>query len=379
MPDVTALSMTDPQPKAGPAISATSDMPEVKAEAPKISEEVNKKKLAADAVAESAAAAEKAKADEAAAKAKAEAEDPAAKAAAEAEAAETEKQRLEAEDPLNSDKTPDWLKALAVKERNKAKGAESARKVAEAKLEAAERKATEASANLTKALESLDTLTKAEAAKISKEAEKEDPRPARETFETPEAYETALIDWSGRRAALVAKAEAQKETEAQNKKTADAEAQKRQNEENGKVFEAFAERKAKFIEDHPDYEDLVEQEYPDDRSKELQISIPMANFILTDEDGPATAYYLGQNPDEATRVSKLPPVQAVAALGRIAARLAAKPTPETKPAPIKPLKTGAEMASRKTANDESMEEYGARRQRELANEKRSKMGLAPLN
>ena len=369
-PDATALSMTDAQPKAGPALSATSDMPEVKAAPPAVSEEVNTK-AKPDAAAE-AAAAEKVKADEAAAKVKTDAEDPAAKAAAEAAAAEAEKARLEAEDPINSDKTPEWLKELAAKERNKARGEAAARKAAETRATEAERKASEASANLTKALEGIDTLTKAQAAQISKEAEQQDPRPARETFDTPEAYETALIDWAGRRAALVATAEAQKAIEAEGKKTADAEAQKRMKEQNDKVLLEFADRKAKFIETNPDYADVVEND-------DVQISIPMANAILTDEDGPAIAYYLGKNRDEAERISKLPAVQAVAALGRIAERLAAKPAPVTKPAPLAPLKTGSETATRKTAAEESMEEYGARRQREIANEKRQRMGLAPLN
>ena len=366
-PDATALSMTDPQPKAGPALSATSDMPEVKAAPPPVSEEVNTK-AKPDAAVE-AAAAEKAAAE---AKAKTDAEDPAAKAAAEAAAAEAEKARLEAEDPINSDKTPEWLKELAAKERNKARGAESARKVAETRAAEAERKASEASANLTKALEGIDTLTKAQAAQISKEAEQNDPRPDREKFDAPEAYETALIDWAGRRAALVATAEAQKAIEADSKKAADAETQKRVKEQNDKVLSEFADRKAEFIKANPDYVDVVEND-------DVQISIPMANTILTDEDGPAIAYYLGKNRDEAERISKLPAVQAVAALGRIAARIAAKPAPATKPAPLAPLKTGSETATRKTAAEESMEEYGARRQREIANEKRTRMGLAPLN
>ena len=171
---------------------------------------------------------------------------------------------------------------------------------------------------------------------------------------------------------MVATAEAQKAIEAEGKKTADAEMQKRIKAENDKVLLEFADRKEKFIETNPDYAEVVEND-------DVQISIPMANAILTDEDGPAIAYYLGKNRDEAERISKLPAVQAVAALGRIAARLAAKPAPVTKPAPLAPLKTGSETATRKTAAEESMDEYGARRQREIANEKRTRMGLAPLN
>lgn len=354
-PDATALSMTDPQPKAGPALSATSDMPEVKAAPPPISEE----RVPADKAVEAKPAEVK---TEASAAVEADKTDTGAEKPGDEKKVDAETESAEGE---KSDQTPAWMKAEITKQRNKTRAAE-------ARATEAERKANDASANLGKALEGLDTLTKAQAAQISKEAEQKDPRPDRETFDNPESYETALIDWAGRRAALVATAEAQKAIDADNKKASDAETQKRVRAENDKVLSEFSDRKAKFIEGNPDYEEVVEND-------DVQISIPMANAILTDEDGPAIAYYLGKNRDEADRISKLPAVQAVAALGRIAARLAAKPAPATKPAPLVPLKTGSETATRKTASEESMEEYGVRRNREIANEKRQRMGLASLN
>lgn len=354
MPDQLALEMTDVQPKTGPALSATSDMPEVKAAPPPLSEEVKP----ADKTAKPA---------EVKAEKPAEGEVEKVEAKPEDEKNEPEK-KAEAEDPDEADLPPKF-KAQITRQR-------SLRRQAEAKLVAAEKLATDATTNLTKALEGIETLTKAQATKISAEAEKADPRPARDTYDDPAKYESDLVDWAGRRAALVAKADSEKAVaDALAKEKTDA--QTRQiKEQNDKTLSEFTERKAKFIEDHPDYEELVESADPE---KELQISIPMANAILTDEDGPAIAYYLGQNPDEATRISKLSGVQAIAALGRIAARLTAKPAPATKPAPIKALKTGSETATRKTAAEESMEEYGARRQREIANANRTRMGLAPLN
>lgn len=346
--DATSVSVVDAQPKAGPALSATSDLPEIKAEPPAISEEANRP---ADS--------------EAAAKAEA---DAAVVAKAEADVVAITAKKAEGEDPDEADLPPKF-KAQITRQR-------SLRRVAEAKAEAAEKKADTATANLTKALEGIETLTKAQAEKVTAEADKQDPRPAREAFDDPTAYEGALVDWAGRRAALVAKADSEKavaDALAKEKTTADEKVAK---ESNDKTLAEFADRKAKFIEDHPDYEALVESE---EEGKELQISIPMANCILNDEDGPAIAYYLGQNPDEATRISKMPGVQAISALGRIAARLTQKPAPETKPAPIKALKTGSETAVRKTADEESMAEYGARRQRELANQARERRGLAPLN
>lgn len=356
MPDVTALSMTDAQPKAGPALSATSDMPEVKAAPPPVSEEVNKTE-AAKAEAEAAAVA-------AAAAASAEA-DAATKAAEEAAAAKKASEEGDGEETEEAELPPKF-KAQITRQRG-------LRRAADARAAAAEAKADAATANLTKAMEGIENLTKAQAKLITEKAEQEDPRPNRETYEDPTKYEADLVAWAGRRAAMVAKAEAEKTVS--DKLAADkAETDKKtQAEANQRLADDFAERKAKFIEAHPDYEEVAEAE-------DLQISMPMAAAILNDEDGPAIAYYLGQNPDEAERISKIASgTKQIAELGRIAARLALKPAPATKPAPIKPLKAGTEAAVAKTPSEMSMEEYGAQRTRALANDRRARMGLAPLN
>jgi hypothetical protein len=346
--------MPDVQPKTGPALSATSDMPEIKAAPPALSEQAIPAKV------------EKPAAETKPAKVEAKTDGEITETGAEKPGTTEE---TEGEDGKGVDTTPPWMKAKISKANTKAR-------LAEAAAEIATKRADALTANLTKALEGIESLTKAQAATLDKEADKQDPRPARDTYDDPTKYESDLVDWADRRAKLIAKADSEKAVaDALAKEKTDAAAVKAK-EENDKTLAEFAERKAKFIEDHPDYEDLVENADPD---KELQISIPMANAILNDEDGPAIAYYLGQNPDEASRISKLPGVRAIAELGRIAARLNAKPAPATKPAPIKVLKTGSETATRKTAAEESMEEYGARRQRELANARRTQMGLAPLN
>ena len=337
MTDATTSTLTPaPQIKVGPALSAVSDAPELNLSN-------------ADPVAPAADPVDP---------------KPDANAAPDAAAKPDADAKPDAEP--NPDETPAWMKARITKEANKARAAESARVLAE-------RKADQLSANLTKALESIETLTKRDAASIAKEHETQDPRPNRESFDTPDAYDSALIDWSARKAALVAKAETKAELDRAAKEVSDKAANDQMDADNRRTLDEFAGRKAKFIEDHPDYEELV------DAKEDLPISIPMANVILTDDDGPAIAYYLGQNPDEAARISALPPVRQVSELGRIAQRLNTKPAVSTKPAPIKPLKVGSEAASRKGPNEESMAEYAARRGREIANDKRTRLGLPPLN
>jgi hypothetical protein len=341
MPDATALSMAEPQAKILPALSATSDMPELKLTPPPISEERVPEQPEPEKT-----------------------EPPKEGDTPESEAT-PETQPDAVEDPLKSDKTPAWLKGLATRERNQ-------RREAEARAKASEDRASQLSDSLAKALAGIESLTKAQAANISEEANRTDPQPKREAFDNPDAYDRALIDWSTRRATLIAKAEATKAVE-EAQKTQKADAEKAETErQNRVVAEQFAARKAKFAETHPDYEDVVERD-------DLQITIPMAHTIMTDDDGPAIAYYLGQNPEQAARIaeiSKTNPVKAVAELGRIAARLNSKPI-STKPAPINPLRTGAATATRKTPNEETMDEYGARRSRELYEARRPLNGAAP--
>lgn len=345
-PDASALTMNEPVVRTAPALSATSDMPDAPIAAPAVSEE--RVPLAEPVVAGPA-------------------ED-----GTPSELAKPDVEVITPETPVDPDampdNTPEWLKSLAAKERGTARAAK-AHATREANLrEAAEKKATAAEANLAKALDSLDTLTKAQAAKLASDIDQTDPRPAREKFDTPEQYETALIDWSGRRAALTVKAEAERiaqDTISQSKAADEAKAIEVQNQ---KVVEEFSARRDKFTEEHADYADVAEAE-------DVRISIPMAQTIMNDPDGPAIAYYLGKNKEEAARIAALPAVTAIAELGRIAYRLSVKPAPQPKPAPIAPLRSGNEVAARKTPSEMSMEEYAAARTTQIQAERRQRMGL----
>lgn len=336
MPDKEALSMAEPQVRVAPALSATSDMPDVRLAPPPVSAEVNTNAPAAE---------------------EALIETPPEKP--EGIEAKEEGGKPEGED---GDQTPAWLKARITREANKRREAETARGIAE-------KRADELSGSLKKALEGIETLTKTQAAQITKDADIRDPRPARETFETPDAYDSALIDWAGRRAALIATAEAQKAVEAQDAQRQSEESRKRTEEANTATMDAFKRRAEKFAFDHPDYEEVTNRD-------DIQLSPAMTQFLLNDEQGAEVAYYLGKNPDEAERVLKIEnPVRQVAEMGRIAVRVTAKTVVQPKPAPIKALKTGSEAAAAKAPNEMSMDEYGALRQRQILAEKRTRMGL----
>jgi hypothetical protein len=295
MTDATVLSMADPQPVKGPALSATSDMPSGKSASPPLSESVNKP--AATKVAD--AGKETPPADDAAPLAADETGQAEAEAAAAAEA------------EANRDKTPAWMKAEVTKERNR-------------RREADERTAR-AEANAARALAALENITKAQ--ENTKSADVTDPKPSREKFDNPDAYDAALIEWSARIATRSTEAE-QKRIRAEELQ---AQRQQEQAAQDQKIREEYAKRREAFLDDNPDYAEVAEE------NNNLKYTMPMLHAIMEDEAGPALAYFLAKNTDEMDRISKFTPARQATELGRIAARLTAKPVSTPKPAPIKPL------------------------------------------
>lgn len=268
-------------------------------------------------------------------------------------------------DDAGKTELPPWAKREITKSRNKERAAEARAQTLEA--------------NLKKALETLESLGKASAEQALNKTETADPKPQgpqREKFDDPrsydaavDAYHTNLVEWSARTATRVAEAKLQaKQTEADEVKRRESEAEVMKT-----TVRAFEKRKVAFLKDHPDYEDVAEAN-PEDGGP--SITLPMRDMIIADDDGPAIAYFLGQNPDESERIAALTPIQQVAALGRIAARLNAKPSTPTKPSPINPLKTGSGNATRKSPDEESMDEYGARRTPEILAKRKPFIGGA---
>lgn len=195
--------------------------------------------------------------------------------------------------------------------------------------QAAEREAAETRAQIAQLAETVAKL-------VDRDQPKTDAQPARDAFDSPEAYDKALIEWSTRRATEAANVEA---------KASQARAERaRQTETLIKTYEG---RKSSFEADHPDFDDVV-------LNDDLQISPPMSQAILEAEDGPAIAYHLGQNPEVAERISKLSPAQAVYEIGKISTKLATPPAPKREP--IRPIGT-RNTAAERTPDEMSMDEY----------------------
>lgn len=87
--------------------------------------------------------------------------------------------------------------------------------------------------------------------------------------------------------------------------------------------QTWEQRQTAFAQDKADYAEVLAREWP--------CTPVMADAIKTSEDGPAVAYHLANNPDEARRIAALHPISQVRELGRIEARLSAPAAPATSP------------------------------------------------
>lgn len=148
--------------------------------------------------------------------------------------------------------------------------------------------------------------------KPAREEPQEDaePDPAEYTYgETDPAYIKNLARYEGRKAY---RDEAEKDRRANAVRT---------------VEQSWNERQQSFAKDKPDYKDVVDNDRWD-------CSQPMADAIRTSDVGPAVAYHLAKNPDEARRIAALNPLAAIREIGRLEARLdtTSQANPPGKPA-----------------------------------------------
>jgi len=172
----------------------------------------------------------------------------------------------------------------------------------------------------------VETSTQAPVKKPEPEKPTEKPRPKEEDFEEYDKYIDALTDWK-----VDAKLDAQA-------------AQVKEKELSGEVAEAEKVFKGKL--------DVAREKYSDFDDVALNVNVPITEAIvdiLHDTENPGEiAYYLGKNTKECRVIANMTPIQAVRAIDKIGAVIAAelgkqppKTVKDTKvtnaPAPIKPI------------------------------------------
>jgi hypothetical protein len=135
--------------------------------------------------------------------------------------------------------------------------------------------------------------------------------PSLDQFETPEAYADALATHKAHQ--LLQQQEAQRQ-------------------------------QAQFLESYHEKEEEARNKYDDFEqvayNPTLPITTVMAQTIQASEVGPDVAYYLGTNPKEADRISRLSPFLQAKEIGRIEAQVANNPVVKrttSAPAPITPV------------------------------------------
>jgi hypothetical protein len=138
-------------------------------------------------------------------------------------------------------------------------------------------------------------------------------KPRLHDYPTLEAYQEALTDWK------INQREAAKEAEAANAAAERAAAKLQTDWQNSETAARTA---------HPDYDEIVQSVRAPDGP-----GVPaMRQALLEDEAGAEILYYLGQHPDEMTKIAAMPLASAAKEIGKLAVKLA--PAPDSgKPKP----------------------------------------------
>jgi hypothetical protein len=137
------------------------------------------------------------------------------------------------------------------------------------------------------------------------------PAGSADQFESPEAYAEALAYQKAEE--LVARREAAKQQ--------------------SQVLESYQEREEAARDKYDDFEQVA-------YNPKLPITNVMAETIQSSDIGPELAYYLGTNPKDAERISRMTPLAQAKEIGKIEAKLANDPPVKrttSAPAPISPV------------------------------------------
>jgi hypothetical protein len=233
------------------------------------------------------------------------------------------------------------------------------RKTAEAAAAKAKEEAAAAKAETERLTRELEEQ-RAKAPVVPDEAQ--DPAPGREDYDDPDAYQEALTAHAARKEIRKAnEAAAAKEAERQKEKTAkDEQARKAQIEATiTQMHKTFNERCEAGAKEYPDYAARVSE------NEQLSIRNDIFYSIEKAELAPHILYHLATHDQDRTELNQMDPVDALLRLGELQAeiRTARKAKPSRAAPIITPIRQRA-SPDRKTPDEETMEEYAARRERE---------------
>ena len=117
------------------------------------------------------------------------------------------------------------------------------------------------------------------------------------------------------------------------------------------ILEAYHEKEEDARSKYDDFEQVA-------YNPSIRITPMMAEAIQSSEAGPDVAYYLGANPKEAERISRLSPISQAKEIGKLEAKLVSDPPVKrtsSAPAPISPVTAkGSGSAAYDTTDPRSM-------------------------
>jgi hypothetical protein len=137
------------------------------------------------------------------------------------------------------------------------------------------------------------------------------PTASADQFESPEAYADAVAYQKAEE--LIAKREAAKQQ--------------------SQILESYQEREESARDKYDDFDQVA-------YNPKLPITNVMAETIQSSDSGPELAYYLGTNPKDAERISRMTPLAQAKEIGKIEAKLSDNPPVKktsNAPAPISPV------------------------------------------
>jgi len=119
-----------------------------------------------------------------------------------------------------------------------------------------------------------------------------------------------------------------------------------------------AKQQSQILESYQDLEEEARAKYDDFEqvayNPKLPITNVMAETIQSSDIGPELAYYLGSNPKDAERISRMTPLSQAKEIGKIEAKLAAEPPVKrttSAPAPISPVTARTSGSSTQDTTD----------------------------
>jgi hypothetical protein len=117
---------------------------------------------------------------------------------------------------------------------------------------------------------------------------------------------------------------------------------------------------------YDDFDEVAESTGDLLRSKGLSFSNAMMGALLEAENSHDIVYYLGKNPDEATRIANLTPYAQAKEIGKLEDKLNAVPKKQISkaPEPITPVSTGKASNDSALTDDLPIDEWMARRNKQ---------------